>query len=95
MPTLTRALFFTFFLLLRALNSVRVIKRTPLLTIRVSSYYIYFLLYNLRYVAALFTTLSLALRLVINTRECAIISALFVSFLIALTIKVSKLSICL
>jgi len=94
-PTLTRALFFAFFLLLRALNSFRVIKRTPLLTIRVPSYYIYFLLYNLRRVAALFATLSLVLRLVINTRECAIISAPFTSFLIALTINISKLSICL
>ena len=48
-------------------------------------YVIRFLLYSLHYIATLLATLSLALRLVINTREYAIISVLFVSFLTALT----------
>ena len=52
-PLLARALFFAFFLLLRALNSFRVVKRTPSLTVRVPSCCNRFFLSDLRRVAAL------------------------------------------
>jgi hypothetical protein len=53
LPTLTRTLFFAFFLLLRALNSLRVISYTLLLIIKVSYCCTRFLLYNLRLLKAL------------------------------------------
>lgn len=61
-PTLIRALFFAFFLLLRALNSFRAIKRSPFATFRVPSFFIRFLLCDLRRVAALLASLSLVIR---------------------------------
>jgi len=61
-PTLTRTLFFAFFLSLRALNSFRVVKRTLLATLRVPSFLTRFLLCDLRRVAALLAALSLVIR---------------------------------
>jgi hypothetical protein len=61
-PTLTRNLFFTFFLLLRALNSYTVIKRSLSITLRVPFFFIYFLLCDLRRVVALLAALSLVIR---------------------------------
>jgi hypothetical protein len=90
-----RALFFAFFLLLRALNSSRVVKRTLSLTVRVPFFCTYCLLCNLRCVAALFAALSLAMRFCNNTSLCAITAAPFAIFLRALTIEVSELSTCL
>ena len=89
-PALTRALFFTFSLLLRALNSFRVVNRTPFLTVRVPPFYTRFLLCDLRFIAALFTALSLATRFYNNTSLCAIIAAPFKNFLKALTIEVGN-----
>jgi hypothetical protein len=53
LPTLTRALFFVFFLLLRAVNSFRAVGYTPSLTASVFSFYTYFLLCDFCRVAAL------------------------------------------
>jgi hypothetical protein len=53
LPALTRTLFFAFFLLLRALNSLRVVSRTPLLIVKVPCCCTRFLLYNLRLLEAL------------------------------------------
>ena len=94
-PTLTRTLFFAFFLSLRALNFLRVINCMPFLIIKVSYCYTRFLLYNVRLLEASLAAWSSALRLVINTRECAIISAPFDRLLIASTIYVGELSTCL
>jgi hypothetical protein len=91
--TLTRALFFTFFLLLRAKNSLRVVNYSPSLAIRVPSRYIYFLLRNFYYKAALLAALSLALRFISNTIKYAIITTPLLNFSIILIINISKLSI--
>ena len=87
-PALTRALFFTFSLLLRALNSFRVINRTPSIIIRVPPFYTPFLLCDLRFIAALFTALSLVTHFYNNTSLYAIITTPFKTFLKALTIEV-------
>jgi hypothetical protein len=94
-PTLTRTLFFTFYLFLRAANSFLVVSYRPSAATRAPSRCIRFLLCNLRRVAASLATLSLALRFVSNTIKCAIIAAPLLNFSIAFTIDVGELSTCL
>jgi hypothetical protein len=53
LPSLLRTLFFAFFLSLRALNSLRVVKRTPSSIVKVLSCCSRFLLCNLRLFEAL------------------------------------------
>ena len=94
-PTSARFCFFDFFLSLRTPKSWRAVKRALSSTVKVLSAWICFLLCDFRRVAAALAALSSLIYFYANTSLCAIIAALFKTFLKASTIDISKLSRCL